>query len=267
VRRRHQFLLVRRIVMFFVFAIIIAFSFSTDLGSLTTFAGLILAGLAVSLQNVIQSAVGYFVLLGKYGVRVGDRIQIAGTTGNVVDVDLMRLSLMELGDSGTGIDGMPTGRTVEFPNAIVFQPTAGFFKQIPGTNFSWHEVTLTLATDSDYGVLEKRILKAVDAVFATYRDNLEQQYRSMERTLNLPIEMPHPQGRLRFTQSALEMIIRYPVTSEHTAEIDDQITRALLDVMKSEPKVKAVGSPATTAQSPASTSPAETKIEPPSTSR
>jgi small-conductance mechanosensitive channel len=267
VRRRHQFLLVRRIVMFFVFAIIIAFSFSTDLGSLTTFAGLIVAGLAVSLQNVIQSAVGYFVLLGKYGVRVGDRIQIAGTTGNVVDVDLMRLSLMELDDSGTGIDGMPTGRTVEFPNAIVFQPTAGFFKQIPGTNFSWHEVTLTLATDSDYGVLEKRILKAVDAVFATYRDNLEQQYRSMEQTLNLSVEMPHPQSRLRFTQSALEMIIRYPVTSEHTAEIDDQITRALLNVMKSEPEVKAVASSATTVQSSKGASPAETKLEPPSSSR
>jgi small-conductance mechanosensitive channel len=243
VRRRHQFLLVRRIVMFVVYAIIIAFSFSTDLGSFTTFAGLIVAGLAVSMQNVIQSAVGYFILLGKYGVRVGDRIQIAGTTGNVVDVDLMRLSLMEVGDANTGVEGMPTGRTVEFPNAIVFQPTAGFFKQIPGTDFRWHEVTLTLATDSDYTLLEKRILKAVNAVFATYRGSVEQQYRSMERTLNLPVEMPAPQSRLRFTQSSLEMIIRYPVTREHTADIDDQITRALLDVMKAEPEVKSVGSP------------------------
>ncbi len=254
VRRRHQFLLVRRIVMFCVYAIIIAFSFSTDLGSFTTFAGLIVAGLAVSLQNVIQSAVGYFVLLGKYGLRVGDRIQIGGTTGNVVDIDLMRLSLMELADSTTGIEGMPTGRTVEFPNAIIFQPTAGFFKQIPGTDFRWHEVTMTLATDSDYTLLEKRILKAVNAVFATYRDNLEQQYRRMERTLNLPVEMPSPQTRLRFTQSSLELIIRYPVTREHVTEIDDQITRALLDVMKNEPEVRSVGSPSS-ASSPALASP------------
>ena len=264
IRRRHQFLLVRRIVMFVVYAIIIAFSFSTDLGSFTTFAGLIVAGLAVSMQNVIQSAVGYFILLGKYGVRVGDRIQIGGTTGNVVDVDLMRLSLMELGDATTGVEGMPTGRTVEFPNAIIFQPTAGFFKQIPGTDFRWHEVTLTLATDSDYNLLEKRILKAVNAVFGTYRNSVEQQYRSMERTLNLPVEMPAPQSRLRFTQSSLEMVIRYPVTREHTADIDDQITRALLEVMKAEPEVKAVGSPsASSASASASASPDPRPIPPP----
>lgn len=263
IRRRHQFLLVRRIVMFVIYAIIIAFGFSTDLGSFTTFAGLIVAGLAVSMQNVIQSAVGYFILLGKYGVRVGDRIQIAGTTGNVVDVDLMRLSLMEIGDANTGVEGMPTGRTVEFPNAIIFQPTAGFFKQIPGTDFRWHEVTLTLATDSDYTLLEKRILAAVNTVFATYRGSLEQQYRSMERTLNLPVEMPAPQSRLRFTQSSLEMIIRYPVTREHTADIDDQITRALLDVMKTEPEVKSVGSPsAASAAASASSSPEPKQIPP-----
>lgn len=266
VRRRHQFLLVRRIVMFFVFAIIIAFSFSTDLGSFTTFAGLVVAGLAVSLQNVIQSVVGYFVLLGKYGVRVGDRIEIAGTTGNVVDVDLMRLSLMELGSAGTGIEGIPTGRTVEFPNAVIFQPTAGFFKQIPGTNFRWHEVTLTLATDSDYGLLEKRILKAVDVVFATYRENMEQQYRSMEQTLNLKVEMPHPQSRLRFTQSELEMTVRYPVTRDHLAEIDDQITRALLNVMKSEPEVKSVGSPAAAKVSSPPGAPSDSNAEPPRSS-
>src|ERR1700732_4257655 len=59
VRRRHQFLLLRRIVMFFVFATILALGFSTDLGSLTTFAGLLAAGLAVCLQSVILSTVGY----------------------------------------------------------------------------------------------------------------------------------------------------------------------------------------------------------------
>lgn len=246
VRRRNQFLLLRRIIMFFVLAIIIAFGFSTDLGSLTTFAGLLVAGLAVSFQSVILSAVGYFVLLGKYGIRVGDRIQISGVTGNVVDIDLMRLSLMELTETSTGND-VPTGRTVEFPNAIVFQPTAGLFKQIPGANFQWHEVTLTLGTEGDYHAVEKRMLDSVNKVFATYRDKLEEQHRRMERSVNLSIDVPRPMTRMRFTQTGIELVIRYPVTRENGADIDDRITRALLEVMGKESAVKAVGAPSQSA--------------------
>jgi small-conductance mechanosensitive channel len=244
VRRRHQFMLLRRIVMFCVFAIIIALSFSTDLGSLTTFAGLLAAGIAVCLQNVILSAVGYFVLLGKYHVHVGDRVEISGVVGNVVDIDLMRLSLMEVGQPGSGAEGMPTGRTVEFSNSTVFQPAAGFFKQVPGINFVWHQVVITLEAKSDHHAAEDRIMKAVNEVYGAYSGKVEEQHVQMEEALNLPVAAPKPQSLLRFTPSGLEIIVRYPVTRENASEIDDKITRALLTVMENEPNLKSVGSPA-----------------------
>ena len=95
-RRRYQFMLLRRLVMWFLIAIVVAFAFASELGSLATFAGLLTAGIAVALQNVILSVAGYFYLIGKYGVRVGDRVQISGVTGEVVDIGLVRLHLMEL---------------------------------------------------------------------------------------------------------------------------------------------------------------------------
>jgi small-conductance mechanosensitive channel len=250
-RRRNLVLLLRRIAMFVAFAIIVAISFSTDLRSFTTFAGLLAAGIAVCLQNVILSAVGYFVLLGKYGIRTGDRIEISGVTGNVVDIDLMRMSLLELGTSSSSGDLIPTGRTVEFPNAIVFQPTAGLFKQIPGANFLWHEVTLTLSPEGDFRAAQKKMMDAVNGVFAKYRESFEQQHRRMETTLNVPVDMPQPQLRMRFTQSGPEVMIRYPVTRDKATEMDDQITRALLDVMHAAPTVKAVA----TQPAPANASP------------
>ena len=72
-------------------AIIVAVAFASELGTITTFAGLMTAGIAVALQNVILSVAGYFFLIGKYGVRVGDRVQVAGVTGDVVDIGLVRL--------------------------------------------------------------------------------------------------------------------------------------------------------------------------------
>lgn len=239
-RRRYQFLLLRKIVLWFVIAIVIAFAFASEIGSVATFAGLITAGVAVALQNVILSIAGYFFLIGRFGIRVGDRVQIAGVNGEVVDIGLVRLHLLELGSGGADA---PTGRVVAFSNSIVFQPN-GLFKPIPGTSFIWHEITLTVAPDGDYSFVEKRLLQAVDAIFADYRAEMEAQRRNMERMLSAgPIGELRPHSRLRITQSGmLEVIISYPVSLLRAAEIDDRLTRELVKEIDREPKLKLVGS-------------------------
>lgn len=239
-RRRYQLLLFRRIALWFSIALIIAFAFATELGSLATFAGLLTAGVAVALQNVILSLAGYFYLIGRYGVRVGDRVQISGVTGEVVDIGLVRLHLMELGSGAS--DAQPTGRVVVFSNSVVFQPTSGLFKQIPGTNFVWHEITLTLAPASNYRQVEERLMGAVEKVFAGYREHMEKQRRHVEKTLaSVTVESLAPQHRLRLTQTGLEVVIRYPVELENAARIDDRVARELLDAIEREPKLKLVG--------------------------
>src|SRR5918995_1451633 len=75
-RRRSRLLLLQKIVLWVLVITIVASTFTTELGSLATFAGLITAGLAVAMQSVLVSIVGYFFLIGKYGIRVGDRVQI-----------------------------------------------------------------------------------------------------------------------------------------------------------------------------------------------
>lgn len=238
-RRRYQFLLIRKIVMWFSIGMVVAFAFASQLGSVATFAGLITAGVAVALQNVILSVAGYFFLIGKFGIRVGDRVQIAGVTGEVVEVGLVRLHLMELSSTGSEI---PTGRVVAFSNSIVFQPGSGLFKQIPGTNFMWHEITVTLPSDSDYHQVEKNLAEVVGKVFADYKDDIEGQRRQMERTLGYTSAGEfRPRTRLLFTGSGLEAVIRYPVTLQNATEIDDRITREVLDALGKDNQQKPTG--------------------------
>lgn len=238
-RRRYQFLLLRRIVLWFVIAVTIAFALATEIGSLATFAGLITAGIAVALQNVILAIAGYFFLIGRYGVRVGDRVQISGVTGDVIDIGLVRIHLMEIGGSGNYMQ--PTGRVVVFSNSIVFQPTASFYKQIPGTNFAWHEVTLTLAPESDIHLAESRLLGAVEKVYAGYKDRIESEHRAMQQSLSIHLGVPKPVSRLRLNQTGLEVVIRYPLELENAADVDDKITRALVDTLNESPRLKLVG--------------------------
>lgn len=240
-RRRYQFLLFRKIVIWTVVGAIVAFTFVTELGSVATFAGLLTAGLAVALQNVILSVAGYFFLIGKYGIRVGDRVQIAGVTGEVVDIGIVRFHLLELGSGGT--DAQPSGRVVAFSNSVVFQPTSTVFRQIPGTTFVWHEISLTFSPEGNYRMIQERITTAVDTALKEHREELERQMRHMEQTLNSisSIEL-RPRTRLHMTASGIEVTVRFPVGLQKAAEIDDRVMREVYAAIDQEPKLKLVGS-------------------------
>jgi small-conductance mechanosensitive channel len=248
-RRRYQFLLIRRIVLWIVVAIIVGMAFASELGAITTFAGLMTAGIAVALQNPILSVAGYFFLIGKYGLRVGDRVQVAGVTGDVVDIGLVRLHLMEVTGEGSP---RPTGRVVVFSNSVVFQPTAGLFKQIPGTSFVWHEIKLTIGPEGHYHEAEKRLLEAVNKVYGEYHEKMDLQRRGMERALNSAnIKEFTPESRLRLTGAGLEIVIRYPVELSTAAEIDDRITRELIEAIDREPRLHLLGSTVKVEEAPA----------------
>jgi small-conductance mechanosensitive channel len=236
-RRRRQFLLLRRIVVACTIVLFLVMSFVTEFGSLATFAGFSAAGLAVAMQSVIVSAVAYFFLVGRWGVRVGDRVTVSGVTGDVVDIGLFRLYLMELGGSEPTLE--PTGRIVVFPNAVFFQPSA-MFKQFPGLNYTWRTLTVRLVGTVDSAQAEKRLLGAVEAIYAEYRESIERQYQAVQSSLNLHTPEPRLESRVRFSDSNLEIAIRYPVETSQARDLDDRISRAVIHEIESEPDFKSL---------------------------
>jgi Mechanosensitive ion channel len=228
-RRRYQFLLVRTILMWAVIVAIVGLSFVTEISSFATFAGLITAGVAVAMQSVLVSIVGYFFLIGKYGIRVGDRVQIGSVVGEVMDLGLVRMHLMEYHDQGPlG----PTGRVVAFPNLIVFQATGGLFKQLPGVNLSWHEITLPLPPVADYAALKQQLLKAVRAISDEYRGEIERQSKEMrEMSLSGDAGEAQAQVQMRIVDGHMQAQIGYPVHSQHAADIDERVSQAVLSAI------------------------------------
>jgi small-conductance mechanosensitive channel len=233
-RRRRQFLVIRRVVVALAMIIALVFAFVSEFGSLATYAGLVTAGVAVALQIPILAVVSYFFLIGRYGVRVGDRVTISGVTGEVMEIGLVRIYMMEL--AGTPPDLHPTGRVVVFSNSVIFQPSA-LYKQMPGVDYVWHLATLTLAPESDFPFAEKTLDAAVESVYGRYRERIEHQYATLEQSVDVPLAEPKPESRLRFTDAGLQFTVRYPVEMQHALEMDDQILRALHDAVASEPKL------------------------------
>jgi hypothetical protein len=227
--RRYQLLLVRTIVVWTVMLAVIGLSFVTQISTFATFAGLLTAGLAVAMQSVLVSVVGYFFLIGKYGIRVGDRIQIGTVVGEVLDIGLVRLHLRELNQQGPlGA----TGRVVAFANLIVFQASGGLFKQIADADLTWHEATVPLPTVSDYAALKAKLLAAMGVAVGAHGAETA------------------PQVQMRLTGGGrMEALIRYPVTFKDAAQTDERVAQAVVGTL-AEPAVASSGQPSTVSVPP-----------------
>lgn len=236
-RRLHQLHTIRKMILSVVVGLVVFLGFFTDLSSLGTFVGLLTAGLAVALQNVILSMIAYFQFFGSFGLKIGDRITISGVTGKVMKIGMLRFYLMEMKESDLGY--LPTGRAVGFSNAILFQPMP-FFRQTPGTNFVWNEILLTLDPTIDHQDAYKKIHAAVDRIYAKHHTAIQKQQMSLQKLAHFKAEVSVPQIYLKITSAGLVLVIRYAVERDQASILHLQMTEELLAVIKKDPVLKIV---------------------------
>jgi small-conductance mechanosensitive channel len=115
----HQFLTL------FAITVVIVFALASDLKSVATYFGLLSAGLLLALENVILATLGSLLLVGKRGIRIGDRVQVSGVTGDVIDMGLLQFQLREFDVE----KGRYTGHVATFSNSLVFvSPATGLMR-------------------------------------------------------------------------------------------------------------------------------------------
>jgi small-conductance mechanosensitive channel len=232
IRRRRQLLLIRRMVIGFLSGLVLIFGFVTEFSSLATFAGFITAGIAVGLQTILLSVAAYFFIVGRYGVRVGDRITVAGVTGDVVEVGLVRFYMMELIGSGTELH--PTGRIAVFANSVLFQTGTPLYKQIPGTNYAWHEIIVKVKPGTNYQPALDAIRTSVEKVYSVYRTKIEQQHAQTENWMDAALRSPKIETRLELTDG-LQYAVLYPVQISEAGTTDEKIIQAVMDALTKDP--------------------------------
>jgi len=115
----HQFLTL------FAITVVIVFVLASDLRSVATYFGLLSAGLLLALENVILATLGSLLLVGKRGIRIGDRVQVSGVTGDVIDMGLLQFQLREFDVENERY----TGHVATFSNSLVFvSPATGLMR-------------------------------------------------------------------------------------------------------------------------------------------
>lgn len=131
--------------------------------SLATIIGLITAGLAIALQDIVKSVAGWVFILWRRPFSVGDRIQVGKQAGDVIDIRIFQFSLMEIGN---WIDAeQSTGRVIHVPNSLVWSETIANYSS--GFEFIWNEIPVLITFESEWKKA-KEILLVIAEKHATH---------------------------------------------------------------------------------------------------
>ena len=181
--------------------------FRNNLGGLTVTIGVAGAGVAFALQEVIASFAGWFALTFASFYRPGDRIQLGGIKGDVIDIGLLRTTLMEIGE---WVDGdLYTGRIVRIANSFVFkEPVFNYSGDFP---FLWDEITVPVRNGSDWGGARAIIEAALAGTVAQYVVEAQQWWPKLVLAFRLENASLEPTVSMRVTDNWIEFTARYVV--------------------------------------------------------
>ncbi len=193
-----------------------------------TILGLATAGLTVVFQDFILAFFGWFVLMGRNGIRVGDWVEINGVGGEVIEIGLFRTALLETGNWTD--KGHPTGRRVTFVNK--FAITGQYFNFSTVGQWMWDEITLNVpASDNSYQVIEQ-IHKIVLAETEKDAKMAEAEWRGAVKTSGISQFSATPSVDLRPAASGVDIQVRYVTRAVDRFSVRNKLYQDTIDVLQ-----------------------------------
>jgi small-conductance mechanosensitive channel len=192
-----------------------------------TILGLATAALTIALQDFIVAFLGWFVLIGKHGIHVGDRVEIDGVNGEVTEVGLFRTSMLETGnDSGTG---HLTGRRITFLNSFAIR--GKYFNFSTTGQWMWDEITIGIAATQDVHATAERIHKAV-------LEETEETARAAKQELERGARGDSLRGlstdsvvSLRTSSTGIDIKVQYITRASERTEMRNRLYQHLIDLL------------------------------------
>ncbi|GAC1360497.1 MAG: hypothetical protein NVSMB3_08430 [Acidobacteriaceae bacterium] len=193
-----------------------------------TILGLATAGLTVVLQDFILAFFGWFVLMGRNGISVGDAVEIDGITGNVVDIGLFRTTMLETGNWTA--QGHPTGRRVAIINK--FAINGKYFNFSTAGQWLWDEITIGVgAMDDPYG-RAKAIQTAVVEETREGSQLADQEWQRSDRLHGSGQFRSEPEVNLRPGAGGMEIVLRYVTRASERVGTRNRLYQRVLSILR-----------------------------------
>ncbi len=192
---------------YFLSLVLLMFIFSDKLGGLTVALGVAGAGIAFALQEVIVSFAGWLVVMFSGIYKTGDRVQLGGIRGDVMDIGVLRTTIMEIGQ---WVDGdLYNGRIVVVANSFVFkEPVFNYSGDFP---FLWDEIKIPIQFGSNYEKTSKILLEIGKEVAGNLSDLSIEKWGMLQNKFRLEDAQTEPMVSLIAHDNWVEYTLRYVV--------------------------------------------------------
>lgn len=228
---------IRKLVAFFGYLagfIALAVIFSDRLGGLTVAFGVAGAGIAFALQEVIVSVAGWLAISFAGIYKLGDRIQLGGIRGDIIDIGVLRTTLMECGEWVNG--DLYNGRIVRIANSFVFkEPVFNYSGDFP---FLWDEIMIPIKYGSDYKLARQIFQRAGKEIVGEYADEYKTSWQQILKKYAIENQTLEPAVTLIANENWLEFTLRYVVNYKLRRITKDMLfSRILEEIDKTEDRV------------------------------
>jgi small-conductance mechanosensitive channel len=207
-----------------LFILLVIFGPPSQLGTILGLAG---AGLTVALKDFIVGFLGWFVLMGKNGVRLGDWVEINGVTGEVVELGMFHTVLLETGNWTDS--GHPTGRRVTFTNSYAIE--GHYFNFSTTGQWMWDELQIVLPPGQDpYPVIDAIQKKVAEATTETAKQ-AEQEWQKAASSRQMTALSAAPAINVKPVVGGVEIAVRYITKANERYQLRAKLYQAAVDLL------------------------------------
>lgn len=202
--------------------------FGNNLSGFTTAVGLAGAGVTYALREVIVSFAGWFAIMFGDFFNTGDRVLLGGTKGDVIDIGVLRTTLMEMGEWVEG--DQYTGRIVRVANSYIF--TSPVYNYNADFKFLWDELHIPLHFNSDIALAKRIVLSIAEETIGTYNEQAEEEWGNMKRRYRIENASLKPQAFVSFDDNFVTLSLRYIVDTRERRGVRDCMFTSILEEFK-----------------------------------
>lgn len=217
-----------------VAVLVLAAIWAAGFRDLATFLGLLSAGVAIALADLLKNIAGWVYIVLRRPFWLGDRIQVGEHAGDVVDVRLFRFSLLEIRNWVES--DQSTGRIIHLPNGKVFtEPIANFTQ---GFEFIWHEIPVLITFESDWERAEAIFREVLRSVAPDVASRAGEAIRRAGRAFLIHYQHLDPTVYVSVRDSGVLLTGRLLVPARRRRSVDQDVWKGLLRAFAAEPQVE-----------------------------
>ncbi len=226
-RRLHQMKVMSTIAVQVIALLAIVLIIFGPPSQVSTIIGLATAGLTVALKDFIVAFFGWFALMGKNGIRIGDWVEILGVGGEVVEIGVLKTVLLEMGNSG--VTGHPTGRRVAFVNSFAIE--GHYFNFSTAGQWLWDELQISLPAGGDPYLLAQQIREIVERGTQADASEAEKDWERVTQQYGTRPFSAKPVAELRPSATGMDVIVRYITRAPQRYQVKSQLFEPIVELL------------------------------------